>query len=104
MLVASIVYPTMYKAINSILNFKDFSTIDEIYVTAESFVINKTIEEMDFNRYHITIFGVQNGLNGTFVFNPPKSYRFKEKDIIVVMGHKVSLDHFKSEHNIVGKY
>ncbi|NPA28311.1 MAG: potassium channel protein [Epsilonproteobacteria bacterium] len=104
MLVASIVYPTMYKAINAILNFKDVATIDEIYVSAKSLIINKTIEEVDFKKYNITIFGVQHGVDGEFIFNPPKSYRFKEGDIAVVMGHRLSLEYFKKKYNIIGRY
>ena len=104
MLVASIVYPTMFKAINAILNFKDVATIDEIFVTAESLIINKTIQEVGFDKFNITIFGVQNGARGDFKFNPKKDYTFKEGDIAVVMGHKISLEHFKKSHNIIGKY
>jgi len=104
MLVASIVYPTMYKAINAILNFKDVATIDELFVTTESLIINKTIKEVGFDKFNITIFGVQNGVRGDFKFNPKKEYIFKEGDIAVVMGHKISLEHFKKSHNLIGKY
>jgi len=104
MLVASIVYPTMYKAINAILNFKDVATIDEFFVTAESLLINKSIKEIGFEKFNITVFGVQNGARGDFKFNPKSDYIFKESDIVVVMGHKISLEHFKKSFNIVGKY
>ena len=104
MLVASIIYPTMYKAINAILNFKEVATIDEIYVTAESLILGQSIEEVGFNSYNLIVFGVQHGVRGEFKFNPPKSYVFKEKDIVVVMGHKLSISHFKKNFNIVGKY
>ncbi len=53
----------MYKAINAILNFKDVATIDELYVAKESLIINRTIEDVDFKSYNMTIFGVQNGIN-----------------------------------------
>ncbi len=104
MLVASIIYPTMYKAINAILNFKDVATIDEIFVTAESLILGQSIKEVGFSDYNLTIFGVQNGARGEFKFNPPKDYVFKENDILVVMGHKLSLNHFKKNFNIVGRY
>ena len=104
MLVASIIYPTMYKAINAILNFKEVATIDEIFITAESLILEQSIKEVGFNEYNLTIFGVQSGARGEFKFNPPKDYIFKENDIIVVMGHKLSLIHFKKNFNIVGRY
>lgn len=104
MLVASIIYPTMYKAINAILNFKEVSTIDEIFVTPESLIMGKCIEDVAFNEYNIILFGIQNGARGKFKFNPPKDYIIKDDDILVVMGHKLSLSYFKKKFNIVGKY
>ncbi len=104
MLVASIIYPTMYKAINAILNFKDVATIDEIFVTAESLILGMSIKEVGFDKYNLTIFGVQNGAKGEFKFNPKKDYILKENDILVVMGHKLSLNHFKKNFNIIGRY
>ena len=104
MLVASIIYPTMYKAINAILNFKEVATIDEIFITAESLILGQTIKEVGFNKYNIIVFGVQSGARGEFKFNPPKDYKLKENDILVVMGHKLSINHFKKHFNIVGRY
>jgi len=104
MLVASIVYPTMYKALNAILNFKEVATVDEIFITKESLVVGQSIASVDFARYNMIIFGVQSGAKGEFKFNPNKDYVFKENDIAVVMGHKLSLNHFKKNFNIVGRY
>ena len=104
MLVASIIYPTMYKAINAILNFKDVATVDEIYVTYDTLIVGKTIEEVNFTRYKLVVFGVQHGLKGEFKFNPPKNYVLKDNDVVVVMGHKLSIEYFKSVNNIVGSY
>jgi voltage-gated potassium channel len=104
MLVASIIYPTMYKAINAILNFKDVATIDEIFITPESLILGLSIEEIGFSNYNLTILGVQSGARGEFKFNPPKSYILKENDIVVALGHKLSISHFKKNFNIVGSY
>ena len=103
MMVASIIYPTMYKAINAILHYKDVASLDEVYVSSECDLINKKIEDTDFTKYKLILFGVQNGINGEFRFNPPKDYTFKENDIAVVMGHKMSIKYFKNLHNI-GSY
>ena len=100
MMVASILHPTMYKAINAILNSKDVAKVDEIHISKDSNLYNKSIKEVNFKSYKLILFGVQNGLNGTFKFNPSKDYVLKERDIIVLMGHKLSLDYFKSLNNI----
>jgi len=103
-LVSSIIYPVMYKAINAILNFKEVSKIDEIFVTTESLIMGQSLQEIDFAKYNIIVFGVQSGLKGEFKFNPPKNYIVKENDIFVVMGHKLSIEHFKNNFNIIGSY
>ena len=95
MMVSSIVHPIMYKAINAILHSKDVATIDEIYIGAESNIIGKSIDDANFNKSKLVIFGVQNGLKGKFKFSPKPDYMFKENDIVIVMGHKISIDYFK---------
>jgi Trk K+ transport system NAD-binding subunit len=66
--------------------------------------MGKCIEDVAFNEYNIILFGIQNGARGKFKFNPPKDYIIKDDDILVVMGHKLSLSYFKKKFNIVGKY
>ena len=96
MMVSSIVHPSMYKAINAILHSKDVATLDEIYIGAKSSLVGKSIKDANFNRSKLVIFGVQNGTKGEFKFNPKLDYTFKENDIVIVMGHKISIDYFKS--------
>jgi len=100
MMVASILHPTMYKAINAILNSKDMAVVAEIHVTKDSKIYGKSVQEVDFKSSKLICFGVQNGIDGYFKFNPSRDYIFREKDIIIVMGHKLSLDYFKSINNI----
>jgi len=103
MMVASIIYPTMYKAINAILHYKDVASLDEVYINNYCDLINKKVEDINFAKHKLILCGVQNGINGEFKFNPKKSYTFKNNDIIVVMGHKMSIKYFKKLHN-VGSY
>ncbi len=103
MLVSSIVHPGMYKAINAILHSKDVATLDEIYISIDCNLIDKSIKEADFNRYKLVIFGVQNGIKGEFKFNPKPEYKFQENDIVIVMGHKISIEYFKTTVN-AGSY
>ena len=100
MMVASILHPTMYKAVNAILNAKDVAKIDEMYITKETKLFGKSVQEVDFKRYKLIFFGVQRGVEGSFKFNPGKEYIFKERDILIVMGHKLSLDYFKATYEL----
>jgi len=100
MMVASILHPTMYKAINAILNSKEVAIVDELYIVEETLLLNKKIADIDFNKYKLTLFGIQNGAEGEFKFCPPKDYIFKEKDILIVMGHKISINYFKAKYKI----
>jgi len=100
MMVASILHPTMYKAVNAILNAREIARIEEFHITKESKIIGKSVEEVDFNRYKLIFFGVQNGIEGHFKFNPGREYIFKERDILIVLGHKLSLEYFKSINEI----
>ncbi len=104
MLVASIAYPTTYKAINAILNFKEIATIDEIYIDLQSTLIGKKIGELPFEKLKIAVVGVQNGIGGNFKFNPKKEYALKEGDVIVVLGHKISIEYFKEHFSLFGSY
>ena len=104
MLVASVSYPAIYKAINAILHSYDVSSLDELYIDTKSELIGKSIGEIDFNDYNITIFGVQNGLDGEFLFNPDDEYILKEGDVVVVLAHKVTIKYFKSKYNLIGSY
>ena len=95
-MVASILHPTMYKAINAILHSKDVASLDELYITSDCKIVGKTIEEIDFTRHKLVLFGLQNGLDGEFKFNPKKDYQLKDRDILIIMGHKISINYFKS--------
>ncbi len=104
MLVASIAYPTTYKAINAILNFKEVATIDEVYIDNQSEFVGKTIQSIPFEKLKITVVGVQNGIDGVFKFNPKKEYLLKEGDVLVVLGHKISIEYLKEHFNLIGSY
>jgi len=104
MLVASISYPIAYKAINAIMHSYDISTIDEFYIDNNCYIINNSIGELKIDEYSITIIGVQNGINGIFKFNPKRDYILKEGDIVIVLAHRVSIQYFKKEYNLLGSY
>ena len=100
-------HPITFEVIDAILTEKRNAIIDEIVVLKKSFLDNKLIGEIDFDKYKIILFGVLKKkkspfLNetlqvekGHFYFNPPFDLKLEEGDIIVVMGYNVSINYFK---------
>jgi voltage-gated potassium channel len=96
MIYTAITQPTMYKAIHAILTGKSIANIDEIYVHASHMMVGKKIEELAFKENKILFLGIQR--KGEFIFNPPLSTVIENFDILLVMGRKISLEYFKSQH------
>ncbi len=100
-------HPITFEVIDAILTEKRNAIIDEIVVLKNSFLDNKLMGEIDFDKYKIILFGVLKKedspfLNetlkiekGHFYFNPPFDLRLEEGDIIVVMGYSMSINYFK---------
>ncbi|HGZ70873.1 MAG TPA: potassium channel protein, partial [Nitratifractor sp.] len=100
MMEASVVKPVMYKAINALLNFKEIASLDELYIDKDSAIVNLPLEEAKFNLYRIVVLGIQRGLEGEFIFNPPDDYILKAGDIVIVTSHSRYIEHFKLTHNL----
>lgn len=100
MMEASVVKPVMYKAINALLNFKEIASLDELYIDKDSDIVNLPLEEAKFNLYRIVVLGIQRGLEGEFIFNPPDDYILKAGDIVIVTSHSRYIEHFKLTHNL----
>ncbi len=98
MISLSILHSTTYKAINAILNFKDIAYMDEIYVDEYSTLVDKKIRDLDLNK--IILIGVQKGYKGKFIFNPKLDYILKVGDIMIILGHKISVDYFKEKYSV----
>jgi len=95
MLLTAITQPVMYHAIYAILTGQHLAQLDEISLMKHQKLVGKKIEEIDFKRFKLLFIGVQKGLHGKFIFNPPKSMVLEEQDILLLMGRRVSIDHFK---------
>jgi len=96
MLFTAITQPVMYKAIYAILTGKNMALLDEISVDDAPMMIGKKIEELNFRKHKLLCIGLQGaGEEGVFVFNPPSGLHLQEGDILLVMGRKVSIDHFR---------
>ena len=95
MLLTAITQPVMYHAIYAILTGQHLAQLDEVMLIKHQKLIGVKIEDVDFKRYRLLFIGIQTGLNGEFVFNPPKSRILDETDILLLMGRRVSIKHFK---------
>ena len=96
MIYTAIRQPTMYKAIHAILTGKSIANIDEIHIHASHAIVGKKLEELDFKKSKLLFIGIQR--KGKFMFNPPKSEVLEAYDVLLVMGRKISLEYFKSQH------
>ena len=96
MIYTAITQPTMYKAIHAILTGKSIANIDEILVHATHTMVGKQIREIDFIKNKLLFIGIQR--KGKFIFNPLQTEVIEGYDVLLVMGRKISLEYFKSQH------
>lgn len=101
MLFTAITQPVMYRAFYSILTGQHLTHLDEIRIFHYQKLLDSTVEEIDFKGYKLLLIGIQSGFNGEFIFNPPITFRFKKEDILLLMGRKVSIEHFKEVYEEV---
>ena len=95
MLLTAITRPTLYRGIYAILTGQHVAHIDEIYAHRCPGLIGKKVSEIDFKRFKLLFMGIQRGLEGEFLFNPPGDTVITEKDILLCMGLEISIEYFK---------
>ena len=98
MLRTAIHQPILYNGMQAILTGKNIANIDEVMVFKHTKLIGKRIHEVDFPRYKILFMGIQRGINGEFIFNPNRELEFEHDDILLMMGVRISIDHFKKHY------
>ncbi len=96
--------PYVITAVNDILMARKNALCEQIEVLAGSFLENKTIEEIDIEKYKLVLFGVLRGvevdlkskeLKREFFFNPDKDFVILKSDILIVMGYSISIRYFR---------
>jgi voltage-gated potassium channel len=92
----AITQPTMYKALHAVLTGKDVAQIYEIHVNLHEALSGKSIETLDFNAYKLLFMGIQR--KGTFFFSPPREMVLETHDVLLVIGRKISLEHFSNTY------
>lgn len=96
MLFSAITQPVMYKAIYAILTGQHLAQLDEVNSTFHRKMVGKKIDELNLKEHKLLCIGLQVGASGEFIFNPPIRLHLQEGDVLLLMGRKVSIAHFKS--------
>ncbi|MFA5501806.1 MAG: NAD-binding protein [Sulfurovaceae bacterium] len=94
MLLTSINQPVVYNVLHSLLAGKNAAYLDEIKVLAYDKLAGKSIEELEFKTKKLLLIGIQRQSSSDFIFNPPSSTILEPNDILLIMGLKISVEHF----------
>ncbi len=91
----AILRPIMYRAISGIFMGKSVARLDEIPVLPYSRLLGLAIGSIDFHSYKLVLIGVQRKEDGHFHFNPEPELILERGDILLVMGHRMSVEYFR---------
>jgi voltage-gated potassium channel len=94
MMSVAILRPTMYKAIHAIFTGQNLAQLEEIPVYPHSLLAGERVGAIDFRSYRLVLIGVQRRNEGKFLFNPSEDLVLEEGDILLVMGHHMSVSYF----------
>ncbi len=94
MLLTSINQPAVYSVLHALLAGKNAAYLDEIKVLSYDRLVGKSIEELEFKTKKLLLIGIQRQNNGGFIFNPSASTILEPNDILLIMGLKISVEHF----------
>jgi voltage-gated potassium channel len=98
MLRTAIHQPIMYNGMQAILTGKNIANIEEVMVYRHTKLIGLKIKDVDFVKYKILFMGIQRGIDGEFIFNPNSELAFEHDDILLMMGVRISIEHFKKSY------
>lgn len=101
--------PVAFEAIHGILSGENDVILDTLLVPGDSLLCSRPLGEVEFKRYKLLLFGVitncdsetlaVSGLfpltDSHFYFNPPADFRLRDRDILVMVGHRDSLQYFR---------
>ncbi len=96
MLFSAITQPIMYRAIYAILTGQHLAQLDEVNLIYHRKLVGKKLDDLKFKEHKILCIGLQVGASGEFIFNPPLRLYLQEEDVLLIMGRKVSIEHFKT--------
>jgi voltage-gated potassium channel len=93
--------PVAFEVLLTIIEEKEKTHIDEITITEGSFLHNKSIKEIDFEKLRLILLGVFRGNNSTdfgeFIFNPEDDFVFSAGDNLVCIGYSTAIANLKGK-------
>lgn len=95
MMSVAILRPTMYKAIHAIFTGQNVALLDEVKVYEHSSFRGQRVGGIDFRSYKLLLIGVYKAEGERFLFNPDDDLLLEKGDILLVMGHKMSIAYFR---------
>ena len=93
MVTTYIKYPKVFKAIEHIIFRESDIVVEEIKVLPNSFLENRRVDEVEFGKFQMVLFGVLR--DGKFHFNPPKEFQFLKDDILIMFGRKEKIGYLR---------
>lgn len=93
----AIVQPVIYDGLSAILLGTNEAHMDEVMVDSESRLIGKRIDGIAFRAERLLLIGIYKGNSVGFIFNPPLDLVIEEDDVLLLMGLKISIAHFKEK-------
>jgi len=95
-LVTAVTQPAMYKVIYALLTGDEKTPhLSELPIIINQKLMDKALVDVDFKSYKILLIGLESISEGRFIFNPPLDTTLQHGDILLIMGQRVSLEHFK---------
>ena len=95
LMAVAILRPIMYRAISGIFMGKSIARLDEVPVFAHSRLLGMNVGKIDFRSYKLVLIGVQKREDGKFHFNPEPELELEQGDVLLVMGHRMSVEYFR---------
>ena len=90
--------PVAFEVLLSIIEEKGKTQIDEIKITKDSFLDNKSIHDVDFTALRLILLGVfqkSEGSEDNFIFNPDDDYILCANDSLVCIGYASAIANLK---------
>jgi voltage-gated potassium channel len=95
MMVVAVLRPVMYKAIHAIFTGQNMALLDEVKIYKYSSLKGISIGEIPFRDFKLVLIGVHRAESDSFVFNPERELLLEVGDVLLVMGHRMSISYFR---------
>ena len=85
-------YPNVFKIMEAIIFENNNIFVEEFYVSKNIFLLNKKVEEIEFDKFKLILFGILR--NEKFIFKPKSDEVFNINDVLILFGNRESLNYF----------